>query len=421
MAANNQGIRRLLETFGSLADLGPVLAGERDFRDLSHSMLKLVMDAVDVREGVLFTFTEKPAQLNAAAWAGFALFPENGFIPLASRHGHALLSAKSPELIVNKSWDKFLSANGNIAPELFKCLVPLKTGSKLAGVVALGGRAEGAVFEAEEIEALGMVSHYIALAVQNHNLTESLQQRVVENLRLLDSMQGFCDQTMEVFAAAIDAKEFHSGGHSLRVGRYAAAMGKAMELNSNDIAELRAAGYLHDIGKVAVDRRLFVKAGALEPNEFREMADHTTVGHKIVSGVQFPWPKITEVVRWHHERSDGSGYPDRLHDSDIALPVRIIALADTFDAMTSERPYRKSLSVGQALSEIVRIAPQKFDGEVVQGLLALVRGEASGRGQRFLDSQVVCNIGPSDVDLLAADLKYKLAHGRTYSMPNVVN
>jgi len=92
-----------------------------------------------------------------------------------------------------------------------------------------------------------------------------------------------------------------------------------------------------------------------------------------------------------------------------------VALADTFDAMIHERPYRGGLAVGQALSEIVRFAPAKYDGDVVQALLALVRGEASGRGQPFLDPEAVCNIGVSDVDQLAADLKYKMNHGRVYS------
>src|SRR5207253_3120886 len=249
--------------------------------------------------------------------------------------------------------------------------------------------------DGEELEALGTISSYIAIAVQNHILSEALQQRVVENLKLLDSMHGFCDQAMEVFASAIDAKEFRSSGHSLRVGRYAAALAGAMEMDANEVAELRAAGYLHDIGKVTVDKRLFLKPAALEANEFREMADHTLVGHRIISGVQFPWPRIGDVVRWHHERCDGSGYPDRLHKEQLSLPVRIVAVADSFDAMTHERPYRASMSVGQALSEIVRQAPQKYDSEVVQALLACVRGEATGRGQQFLDSQAICTMDPA--------------------------
>ena len=114
------------------------------------------------------------------------------------------------------------------------------------------------------------------------------------------------------------------------------------------------------------------------------MADHTTVGHQIVSSVQFPWPKIPEAVRWHHERSDGSGYPDHLSESEVPLLVRIIGVADSFDAMTSARPYRAPLSVGSALSDLVRLSPEKFDPSVVQALLIQVRREAVGAaGYRF--------------------------------------
>ncbi len=140
-------------------------------------------------------------------------------------------------------------------------------------------------------------------------------------------------------------KHVNVHGHSLRVAHYAAAIGEALGMDPNEVASLRSAGYLHDIGKVAVDKRLFGKPGSLDPEEFREMADHTVVGHQIVRGVQFPWPHIPEIVRWHHERGDGSGYPDGLLLEDVSLPVRIVALADSFDAMTSERPYRESLSL----------------------------------------------------------------------------
>lgn len=377
------------------------------------------MEAVGAREGALFTFSQKPAQLNVAAWKGYALFPQAGFIALNSRQVHALENAHGPLTPSSQEYEKFLSCNGNVAREMFKCILPLCVGTKLAGMVGLGTRAEAeAGYGAEEMAALAAFSHYVALAVHNHNLTQSLQQGVVEHLRVLDSVHKFCDQAMEAFACAIDAKEYRSSRHSLRVGRYASAMGSALGFNPNEVAELRAAGYLHDIGKVAVDKHLFMKPAPLDPQEFREVADHTVVGHRIVSGIQFPWPGITDVVRWHHERSDGSGYPDNLHDPEIPLTARIIAVADTFDAMTSDRPYRKTMSLEKALHEIVHTTPAQLDAEAVHSLLMLVRGEATGKGKRFLDPQVRCNISTAEIDRFAADLKIKATHGRSYSTSN---
>jgi putative nucleotidyltransferase with HDIG domain len=229
------------------------------------------------------------------------------------------------------------------------------------------------------------------------------------------SLHGFYDSALEAFATAIDVKHVNIHGHSLRVGRLAAAVGEAMGVDAGEAAALRSAGYLHDIGKVAVDRRLFGKAEALNSEEFREMADHTVVGYQIVSSVEFPWPKIHESVRWHHERSDGSGYPDALAGEELPMPVRIMALADTFDAMTSKRPYRESMSLGGALSELVRLSPQKYDPNVLQALLIQVRREAVGSNRvPLLAEHMAVNIGPGDVDQLAATLQHKVSRGKIY-------
>src|SRR5206468_10322994 len=125
-----------------------------------------------------------------------------------------------------------------------------------------------ALYDEESLQYVDLLCHYVALSVHNHALTQTLTQRVAENLRLVASLHGFYDNTLEAFATAIDVKHVNIHGHSLRVGRYAAANGEAMGMEASDVAALRSAGYLHDIGKVAVDRRLFGKAGALDPEEF---------------------------------------------------------------------------------------------------------------------------------------------------------
>jgi putative nucleotidyltransferase with HDIG domain len=336
-------------------------------------------------------------------------------IPLLPRHVHALTSSREPVILDPGSYDLYLSANGNVAPELFKCIVPLKVGSKLVGLIALGRRDGDGLYDAGELEALDLLCHYVALAVHNHSLTQTLAQRVSENLRLMASLHGFYDNALEAFATAIDVKHINIHGHSLRVGRYASAIGEAMNMDPTEVAALRSAGYLHDIGKVAVDKRLFGKPTSLDAEEFREMADHTIVGHQIVSGVQFPWPRIPEIVRWHHERSDGSGYPDGLLLEDVPMPVRIVGLADTFDAMTSERPYRERLSLGSTLNEIVRLTPQKFDPNAVHALLLQVRRDTVGSNRTpFLQDRMVGDIAAADIDQLAAGLQHKMSHGRLY-------
>jgi putative nucleotidyltransferase with HDIG domain len=416
MGVKNDNFRRLLLTFQALSELGSEMTADTDFPQRARSILTCLMEAADAREGALFIFRDKPALLASVAAKGFSVFPQQAAIPLLPRHVHALNNVRSPMLISRTTWEQYLSANGNVAPELFKCIAPLRVGGKLVGMIALGHRSEDTQYGEDDLQAISMMAHYVALAVHNHSLSESLTQRVSEHLKLLGSVHNFYDNALETFANAIDIKHVNVRGHSLRVGRYSAGIADAMGLDQPEVAGLRASGYLHDIGKVAVDKRLFAKPAALDEEEFREMADHTVVGHQIVHGVEFPWPKVPEVVRSHHERTDRTGYPDHLAADEIALPAKITAVADTFDAMTSDRPYRAGLSVGEALSEIVRIAPQKFDDNAVHALLVQVRRDAVGRkDNRFLDDRIVCNIAPGDIDVLASALNHKIMHGRVYS------
>jgi putative nucleotidyltransferase with HDIG domain len=407
-------LKKLLRTVEALADLGPELTADRDFSQTARKMLTAVLEAAGAREAVLFSFGERPSLLTSVDAQGFALLPEPSLIPLLPRHVHTLTAAIGPVLLNSGTYDVFLSSNGNVAPELFKCICPLKVRSKLVGAIALGRRPGDATYEEDALDALQLLSSYVALAIQNHTLSQTLAQRVSENLRLLASLHGFYDNALEAFAAAIDVKHVNIHGHSLRVGRYAQAIAEAMGMDASSAASLRSAGYLHDIGKVAVDKRLFGKPSSLDPEEFREMADHTVVGHQIVSNVQFPWPQIPEIVRWHHERGDGTGYPDGMHQEEMPQAVRIVALADTFDAMVSVRPYREPLPLGITLQELIRMTPQKYDADAMQALLIQVRRDAVGSNRVPVLEPGVVSLSASDVDQLASTLQHKVSQNKIY-------
>lgn len=415
VALQKDNFRRLLCTVEALSDLGPALTGERDFPQSARAIVSSILQAAGAREAALFSYSDKPSLLRSVATDGFALIPDPAVLPLLPKHVHALSVATQPIILDGASYDTYLSSNGNVAPELFKCLAPLRVNGRLVGLVALGRREGDAAYDSSELDALELLCNYVAIALQNYALTQTLAQRVSENLRLLASLHGFYDNALQAFATAIDVKHVNVHGHSLRVARYVAGIGEAMGMEPAEVSALRSAGYLHDIGKVAVDKRLFGKPAALDPEEFREMADHTTVGHQIVSGIEFPWPRIPEIVRWHHERADGSGYPDGLMLQDVPMQVRIVGLADTFDAMMSARPYREPLSLGATLSEIVRMTPQKFDPNAVQALLVQIRRDAVGSNRiAFVEEASSLNLAPTDVDHLAATLQHKLSNGRMY-------
>jgi putative nucleotidyltransferase with HDIG domain len=410
-----------------LAELGPVLTGERDLSQTAAGALEIVMAAVRAGSGALFRYQEKPAMLASIAASGFVVFPQTAVFPLLPKHVHALTSTPGPQRISRDRSDTFLSATGNISSVWFRCVAPLRVRGKLIGALLLGEREEGAEYTPEILKQIGDLAPFIALAIYNHQLMMSLEERTAENLKLIASVHSFWDDALAAFAATIDVKSIQMQGHSLRVGRYAAGIAEALGMGAAEVSEMRAAGYLHDIGKVTVDKHLFTKPGALEPSEFQEIADHTVQGHRIVSAVHFPWPKIPEVVRSHHERADGSGYPDHLHNDEVSTAVKIVAVADTFDAMLSDRPHRKKLSLGEAAAQLSWLAPAKLDAEVVYALLVQLRRDAVSHvspprpwsspqeksRKMFLDPSVPCAISPIDIDHMVSELNRRMNRGRS--------
>ncbi len=136
-------------------------------------MVSALLQAGGAREAVLFTFSDKPSMLSSIAAEGFSLMPEPAIMPLLPKHIHALTSARGPVVLTPGSYDVFLSSNGNVAPELFKCVAPLKVGGKLVGMVALGRREGDALFDDEELGALELLCNYVAIANQNHVLSQN--------------------------------------------------------------------------------------------------------------------------------------------------------------------------------------------------------------------------------------------------------
>jgi len=192
--------KKFLKTFEALTDLGPELTADRDFRQTARTMLTALMEAAGAREAVLFSFDERRSLLTSVDAQGFALMPDPSVMPLLPRHLHSLTAASGPIVLNSSTHDVFLSSGGNVAPELFKCVCPLKVRGKLVGVIALGRRAGDALYEEDGLDALKMLSHYIALTIQNHSLGQTLAQRVAENLRLVASLHGFYDNALEAFS-----------------------------------------------------------------------------------------------------------------------------------------------------------------------------------------------------------------------------
>lgn len=196
---------------------------------------------------------------------------------------------------------------------------------------------------------------------------------MAENLELyIKQLKKAADENRELFfgaistlAAAIDAKDPYTKGHSERVMRFSELIATELRLTEEDVEKLKIAALLHDVGKIGITDSILQKPGILTDDEYQVMKRHPQLGADIMKQI----PKLAEVIpgmRFHHESLDGSGYPMGLRGDQIPLPAKIIGVADTFDAMTTDRPYQKSFSMSEALARIRNMAGKKFDFNVVQ-------------------------------------------------------
>ena len=191
--------------------------------------------------------------------------------------------------------------------------------------------------------------------------------RLEDEKRHVEEMASLHLRTIEALALAIEAKDHTTHEHLQRVRVYAIEIAKDLELSEGEIEALRAAALLHDIGKLAVPEHIINKPGRLTPEEFEKMKIHPVVGAEILKHVGFPYP-VVPIVRSHHEKWNGSGYPDGLKDLEIPIGARILSAVDCLDALATDRQYRRALPLDQAMEYVARAAGTEFDPQVVDVL-----------------------------------------------------
>ena len=207
----------------------------------------------------------------------------------------------------------------------------------------------------------------------------SYKRQVSENLKRLDDLMQVHLSTIEALALAIDAKDPHAHGHTRRVQAYALELARRLRVTRADYEAVRAAALLHDIGKLAIPDHLLNKPGKLSEMEYQKVKAHPSVAADILANVHFPYP-VLPAVRHHHERWDGSGYPDGLSGEEIPFAARILSVADSFEALTSDRAWRGRKSPEEACALIEAWSGIQFDPAVVavlRGHLPEVIGAAS--------------------------------------------
>ncbi|TMO88413.1 HDIG domain-containing protein [Pseudoalteromonas ruthenica] len=219
-----------------------------------------------------------------------------------------------------------------------------------------------------------------------HLVSGSLPQRYIGILCDISAEEGALNQvrhyssrlentvlgTVEAISSMVELRDPYTAGHESRVGDLAVQIAKQMQLNADTQYGLRIAGLVHDIGKISIPSEYLTKPTRLSHSEFAIIKTHAEHGYQILKSIPFPWP-IAQVAYQHHERMDGSGYPQGLKGEDILLEARIIAVADVIESMATSRPYRHALGLDAALAEIETNAGKLYDPQVVKAALSLFR------------------------------------------------
>lgn len=237
---------------------------------------------------------------------------------------------------------------------------PLKSQMNPLGIINVTNRFGDQPYTALDLRNLDFIADTASVAINNQ----------IKGIKLQESYFA----TMKSLALALDAKDRYTAGHSESVQRYSVSIAQQMGLNQQEISNIDRAGALHDIGKIGIPDVIINKPGRLTPEEFEKIKEHPALGEQMILPIPF-LNSARGIIRHHHERFDGRGYPDGVSGQEIELGARIMAVADTFDAMTSDRPYREARSVEEAMAELNRCRNTQFDPTAVEAFERVVEKE----------------------------------------------
>jgi len=233
-------------------------------------------------------------------------------------------------------------------------------------------------------EPLRTIAEAMGLMMVKVEAREFRLEQLIDELKELNQrIRENTVATVSAMAHALAARDAYTQGHDARVGELAAELARRLGMSGEEVEWVRLGGILHDIGKIGFPDALFDTHGQKNPPELvKRIIQHPAIGYDILKGLEFLGPAL-QYVRDHHERLDGSGYPRRIRGEDIALGARILAVADGFDAMTTDRPYQKGMTPAQALANLQKQCPHRLDARVVAALEEWIAegGSASEAGQ----------------------------------------
>lgn len=317
-------------------------------------IVEITTDALDAKTGILMLLDEEKQELYVKSITGNESDAKNMRIKVGDEAVGWVAKHKKPLLVpeLNKA---DAADPGIFAPPFLSA--PMLYQERLVGVLTVAGKLSGRNFEEDEMVIISNLASQTAVAVENERLH-------------MDAERTYLD-TMSALAIAVEARDPYSRGHSDRVSKYAVKVAEKLGLSEVLIKEIKTAGELHDIGKIGISDNILKKTSPLTEDEMIIMRKHSAIGESVVKPVH-SLTRVCGVIRSHHEWLDGSGYPDRLKADQIPFAAKILAVVDSFDAMTSDRPYRKALSYDMAKEDLKKYIDIRYDRNIVEAFISLV-------------------------------------------------
>jgi putative nucleotidyltransferase with HDIG domain len=326
-----------------LSRLGRILNSTLDHREVRRRAMEAATQLMKAEVGSLLLIDEEKQQLYFEVALGdkeetvkkITLGMGEGIAGWVAHHGKPLIvnaPGKDPRFY------KGVDERTEFKTKNIIC-VPVKVKDRVIGVLEAINKRRGEKFDRKDLSLFVSLADQVAIALDNARLYEELEEMFF--------------QTAESLADAIEKRDPYTGGHTQRVTSYSLAIARHLQLNASDKRCLKIAAVLHDVGKIGIEDQILRKPEPLSPEEYNTIKDHTRMGAEILEHIR-QLRDIIPGVKYHHEQMNGRGYPDGLKGEEMPVIAKIVAVADTYDAMTTDRPYRKALSKEVAMGELRR-------------------------------------------------------------------
>jgi putative nucleotidyltransferase with HDIG domain len=349
----NTHLEKAVAKLSTLYKLGLAINSTIEVESLYQLVVQTTMETLQAQIGYIILYDAESASLKVTNLVGHReRSPRVTSIPMKSSSVSTWVIENSRPLLIaditqTPEFDRF-SALGYERKTLI--CAPLLVKDEIIGTITVVNKLNNSTYNHEELELLSTIAAQASIAIKN--------------AKLYDEQQKTYLNTIQALVSAIEASDSYTRGHSERVTRFSLALARKLELPQNRLKVIERAAILHDIGKIGIDLSLLHKEAKLTPEDVAELQQHPTIGMKILEPIEFLYD-VRLCIGQHHERYDGLGYPNNLAAEDLLLESRILAIADSFDAMTSDRPYRKALRIDVAIQELAENAGAQFDPVLV--------------------------------------------------------